>query len=360
MSEIVSTNPFGESHPVDHGSLGGLVAAEQQRAVAEVQAALIFAHTKPRDPRRCMDVILNECQRQTLAEEAIYSYVRGGNDISGPSIRLAETIMRGWRNMVAGVKVLSRRDGVSECLAYAWDLESNVREERGFAVRHWRDTKQGGYPLRDERDISELELNIGSRRKRACILGLIPGDVIDVALRQCEYTMNSKIEVTPELVADMLAKLEPFGITREMVEKRIQRRIDAIQPANIASLRKIYTSLRDGMGAPGDWFEMPDDPAANVTNPPASSRTAAAKSSIKANLKAGAKTKGGAAATTGKDAPPVVTYAEVAEALNQAKDRDAANVAADLIKHVTDPQQRKELGALYSGVTAKFDQQGEH
>lgn len=366
MSEIMSFNPFDDDdgHRQDHASLGALVSAEHQRAIAEVQAALIYARMNPRDPRKCMDKILIECQRVSLAEHALYQYVRGGNDISGPSIRLAETLMRGWRNMVAGVKVLSRRDGVSECLAYSWDLESNVREERGFTVRHWRDTRQGGYPLKDERDISELELNMGSRRKRACILALMPGDVIDASVRTCEYTLNSEIEVTPELIADMLGKLETFGITREMVEKRLQRRIDSIQAANIASLRKIYTSLVDGMGAPGDWFEMPNDPAANVTNAPADSRTASVKANIRANAKrkdeapppakqtparkaasGPARTKGGA---------QVFSYAEVADELNAATGIDALNAAADLIRSVADAGQRDELQEVYRARAAEL------
>ncbi|WP_233854282.1 hypothetical protein [Paraburkholderia sp. HD33-4] len=361
MSEVLASNPFGNEGPPS--VVGALVAAEQQRAIAEVQAALVFARTSPRDPRRCMDAILTECQRATLAEEATYSYVRGGTEVTGPSIRLAETIARNWRNMVAGVKVLSRRDGVSECLAFCWDLESNVREERGFTVRHWRDTKQGGYPLRDERDISELELNIGSRRKRACILALIPGDVTDAAVRQCEYTVNTKIELTPELVADMLNRLAAFGVTREMVEKRIQRRIDAITPANVGSLRRIYTSLRDGMSTPAEWFEMPaDDPAANVAEPVGSSRTASVKSRMKANAKKREPVSKPSAAPRADEprdkATPVSTYADVADALKMAGSMEALNLAGDLIRSVANEEQRRELSELYSTLAAKFDDEG--
>lgn len=57
--------------------------------------------------------------------------------------------------MEAGVKELSRSNGVSECLAYAWDYETNYRDVRTFTVRHWRDTREGGYALKDERDIYE-------------------------------------------------------------------------------------------------------------------------------------------------------------------------------------------------------------
>ena len=43
--------------------------------------------------------------------------------------------------------------------AYAWDLESGYYDERQFQVRHWRDTKKGGYAIKEERDIYELVAN---------------------------------------------------------------------------------------------------------------------------------------------------------------------------------------------------------
>jgi hypothetical protein len=46
---------------------GGLVAVEQQRAIAEVQARMIIARANPRDPIGAVDRILNDCTRPSLA-----------------------------------------------------------------------------------------------------------------------------------------------------------------------------------------------------------------------------------------------------------------------------------------------------
>ena len=48
---------------------------------------------------------------------------------------------RGWGNIARGIKEISRdrQTGTSECIAYAWDLESGYYDERQFQVRHWRD-----------------------------------------------------------------------------------------------------------------------------------------------------------------------------------------------------------------------------
>src|SRR5215469_12909312 len=153
---VTVDNPFSSNQPSTR-VLGGIAAAEQQRAIAEVQARMIIARANPRDMIRCMDLILQDCTRPSLAKGALYAYARGGTEISGPSIRLAEALARRWGNIASGIKEISRdwENGSSECVAYAWDLETGYYDERQFQIRHWRDTKTGGYRLRDERDIND-------------------------------------------------------------------------------------------------------------------------------------------------------------------------------------------------------------
>ncbi|MBT2789178.1 hypothetical protein [Paraburkholderia strydomiana] len=362
MNDVQVSNPFGDA---PKPATAALVAAEQSKAIAEVQAALLIARAHPRDPRRAMDRILQDCMRPSLATEATYQYARGGTDITGPSIRLAETLAKRWGNMEAGVKELSRLNGVSECMAYAWDYETNYRDVRTFTVRHWRDTREGGYALKDERDIYELIANNGSRRKRACILALIDGDVVEAALLQCKATQAAEVDVTDELMANMVARFETFGVTKELIERRIQRHLSAVTPAMVVSLRNIYNSLRDGMSAPAEWFDMTaNDPAANVAAAN-DSRTASVKSRMKARRTSRANREAEAAndARASDDAPPdnresAPTYARIAEAMKGAKTLDALNEAADLIRHLSDETQRNELASLYSTRAADFDERG--
>src|SRR6266550_525091 len=257
-------NPLGSSVEIAP-HVGALVSVEQQRAIAEVQARMLIARANPRDPIRCMDLILQDCTRPTLAESAIYQYVRGGTDISGPSIRLAETIARRWGNIASGIKEIGRQQGYSECVAYAWDLETGYYDERQFQVRHWRDTKGGGYQIHDERDIYELIANMGQRRKRAVLLSVIPGDVSEAAAEQCEATLHANADTSPEAIMRMAAAFGSYGVTKEQIEARCQRHIEAIRPAQLVQLRKIYTSLKDGMSGPGDWFA----PVAGAAEPTA-------------------------------------------------------------------------------------------
>ena len=76
----------------------------------------------------------------------------------------------------------------------------------------------------------------------------------------------------------MIEVFQPFGVTRDQIEKRIQRRVEAITPAQVISLRKIYNSLRDQMSSKEDWFEMSQE---GEPMPEAKSGTEAAKEAIK-------------------------------------------------------------------------------
>lgn len=258
MSAVIES-PFSLNQ--ERQPTGNAVAvATQQREVAEVQGAIAIAKRFPRDVVAAMDRILQACTRPTLAESALYSYSRGGSDVTGPSIRLAETLAQSWGNLQFGIRELEQRDGESTVEAYAWDCETNVRQAKVFQVRHERHTRSGVKRLTDPRDVYELVANQGARRLRACILGVIPGDVTEAAVKQCETTMNTRVEVTPELIKSLLDKFADYGVTREMVEKRIQRHMDAITPALVVQLGKVYNSLRDGMSSAADWFEVAPAP----------------------------------------------------------------------------------------------------
>lgn len=254
-------NPFGSQVvAARHGE--ALVAVEQSRAIAETQAAMLVAKKYPRDERAAMDRILNACSRPTLAEQALYVYARGGTEITGPSIRLAEAIAQSWGNVQFGIRELEQRNGESTVEAFAWDMETNVRQTKTFQVPHKRFTKKGSYALEDPRDIYEMVANQGARRLRACILGVVPGDVIEAATTQCDVTLKTKAEVTPERLKSLLDKFAEFGVTKEQIEKRIQRHLDAMTPAQMVDLGKKYNSLRDGMSTVAEWFDVEAAPEA--------------------------------------------------------------------------------------------------
>ena len=135
-------------------STGGIVPIEQHRAIQEVQASMIIAKRFKRDQNESYIRIMKACEREGLAKEAMYAYPRGGQLITGPSIRLAEVLAQNWGNLDFGIRELSQESGVSEVEAFAWDKETNTRQSKTFQVPHSRYSKKKGYQKRGQKLLS--------------------------------------------------------------------------------------------------------------------------------------------------------------------------------------------------------------
>lgn len=232
-------------------------AAAVARATQEIQAALVIAQRFPRDEVKLLKKILTACERMELAAISEYEYTRGGTKITGPTIDLLRAIANRWGNIRHGWTEVDRSSGMSSIRAFAWDMQTNTQAERTFKVKHWRDTREGGYVLQDERDIYELCANSASRRVRACLEEVIDSDVVVAAVDQCRLTMKKGAGKVPlkQRAVDMLNAFGQFSVTQEMIEARLGNKLDAVSENQLASLRRVFKSLQDGVGVREDYFK---------------------------------------------------------------------------------------------------------
>jgi len=244
----------------------GLVASTEARAVAEVQAAYVIAKKFPRNMHESYMAIIESCKRPFLAEHAMYAYPRGSQLVTGPSIRLAEVMAQCWGNVDCGVREISQSNGVSVAEAYAIDLQTNTRVTKIFHVPHVRDTKKGRQKLTDVRDVYELVANQGSRRLRACILGIMPGDVIEAAVSQVKKTLESGELPLSDRVRMMIAKFDELGVKVEHLEKRLGHKLDATIPQEVVTLQGVYKAIKDGFSSREDFFEITTKAAESETD----------------------------------------------------------------------------------------------
>lgn len=301
MNEQNSPSPNQNQSPQlfqDNSALiGGLNdQAAVARATQEIQASLVIAQRFPRDEVKAKARIMQACSRKGLAEVAEYEYSRGGNKITGPTIDLLLAIANRWGNLLYGWQETDRKlgsDGVgmSSVRCFAWDTQNNSRAERTFIVKHWRDTSAGGYQLEDERDIYEMISNQASRRVRSCLEQVIDQDIQDDAVDQCRKTLREgDKEPISSRAAKMVVAFAEFGITQGMIETKLGNKLDAVSENQLASLRRIYKSLKDGVGKREDYFKpeaaapvmaqpaaTPTPPPAPVQNPPTPTPPAAEK-----------------------------------------------------------------------------------
>jgi hypothetical protein len=320
MNELTVANPFGDKR----ADAGGAMAQLERREEAEIMAMVAVAKRFPRDERAAAAKIGQVFERITLAEESVYSYSRGGEEVSDLTIRAMEAIALAWGNIDSSWAEISRgvgEDGVPYSLveAKAWDLETTTRKRIAFIVRHWRDTRRGGYRLKEERDIYELCGNMAQRRVRACLSSLIPEDVKDYARRVADTTLATKAEVTPDALAALLEAFLPYGVKKEHIEARIQRNLDAMQPAQLVRMRKIYRSLKEGASTPSEWFEGMEDKAADDPDKARGMADLIAKAPA-------ASAPPPAPAPAADDAPKAPEVDALLDKIKKAKNRDALGV----------------------------------
>lgn len=246
----------------------GTVRVEQTRAMTEVQGMMLLAKQFPRDETEAFRKAMNACRRPDFAAKATYSYDRSGSTISGPSIRLAEELARCWGNMDFGIKELSQKDGESEMMAYAWDLETNTRSSQNFNVKHIRDTRDGAKKLTTQRDIYENNANNGGRRLRARILAILPPDLVNMAVSECARTLAGSNEVPlADRVRNMLLSFEQIGVKAALIEKRLGHPIEEVTPEELVEYRGIINSIKDGASTVSEWFDRTaDSEKANTLN----------------------------------------------------------------------------------------------
>lgn len=226
------------------------------RQAQEVQAAMVVAKRFPRDEIASANRIIQACTRLSLAESAMYEYPRGGENVTGPSIRLAEVMAQNWGNLDFGITELEQKNGESTVMAYCWDLETNTRQTKIFTVPHVRATKKGSYALTDPRDIYELVANQGARRLRACILGIIPGDVVDAAVAQCETTLMAEKDLKARVSRTIEAFKNDFGVPVQCLEQVIGCKAEAFTVQAVVRLGKIYNSIKEGRSDVSAHFDV--------------------------------------------------------------------------------------------------------
>ena len=251
---ILSTGNQMQAAPMNAAT-----AMSSTREAQEVQAAVFMAKRFPRDENFAIARIAQTCQRRGLAEKAIYSYPKGGQNVAGPSIRLAEAIAQSWGNIQSGVVELEQRPGESVCMSYCWDLETNTRDTKIFTVSHSIQTKKGAKMLTDPREIYEHVANQGARRKRACILAVIPKDVVDSAMEACQKTLAAGAK---EPLIDRLRKMvnvfqTELSVPLECIERYMGYKLDSFTEMDMQTLRGVYTAIKDGASKREDYFDLP-------------------------------------------------------------------------------------------------------
>jgi len=241
-----------------------IAKAEQQ---SEIQYAIMMAKKFPRIDIQCQNTLLAACDIESFAEGAYYSFNRGkyqdektgewkANIVSGASIKLAREAFRIFGNMRVGFFITHDDDDARGIVAWAWDVEKNSRmSSADFFSKMIK--RSGKMELANERDLREMTSRRASILMRNCILSLLPGYMTDNAVEICKRTAagGEKTDLKDRIVR-MQNTFHEIGISSAAIGNYLGKPLTACSREDLANLRGINESLRDGMISPQERQEM--------------------------------------------------------------------------------------------------------
>ena len=252
-----------EMIPTTTGPGGGL-AVKGTEIQAEVQAAAVLAMNNPRDEKDAWIRVASSCKRPGFADGAEYSYERGDSTVAGPSVKLAREMARCWRNIRYGIRVLEMSASEVQIEGWAWDLETNARvsSEARFARRVQR--RRGSETVwveADERNLRELINKHGAIAVRNAILQLLPPDMVDEALKLARKTVAGEVdkrleENRDDILARVINAWKAYDVTAGMLEEHVKKPIDEWTGDDVAGLRAVFQSVRDGNSSAEEHFSV--------------------------------------------------------------------------------------------------------
>lgn len=240
--------------------MGAPAAIESiERAQIDMQIA-----TAKRYPRTISQVKAQMLSFATLDEETaaacFYSVPRGGKNIQGPSVRLAEIAVSSYGNLRAGSRIIqtvTTGDAPHVTVqAFAHDLEKNIAVtiEKRRRITAKKDRNGGRRPV-DEDDIN-LASNAGSAIAfRDAVFKVIPMALIKPVFEQAKRVAIGDAKTLADRRAKCVDAFAKMGVAKERVLAKLEKRsVEDIGLEDIETLLGLHNAIKDGAMAIEEAF----------------------------------------------------------------------------------------------------------
>jgi len=268
---------FGAQQIARSGETASAALAAQARAA--VEARYVVALQRPRDMAKVRDILLSECERFTFADAAIY-HKPVGDGIEGPSIRMAEAAARAMGNVYTDTFAIYDDDAKRIIRVSGTDLERNLTFTKDVTVEKTMERmklKEGQIPLsvrtnsqgkktftvraETDDDILNKENALASKAMRVCLLRLIPGDLIDEAMRIAYHTVDNKITEHPEDEAKKMCDLfRAVGVSIEQLKEYLGHPALDTRGEELIRMKRLANAIKDGEAT---WADAVDNKRTN-------------------------------------------------------------------------------------------------
>lgn len=350
-----------------HADPAAVAAAEM--AKSKIQLAYFMATQQPRNQRDAWQRIMESCKRPSFAEKAIYAKpVGGGSKVEGPSVRLAEEIIRSWRNIMVLTQVVYEDDRARRVSVQVIDLESNnqyLREivtpktverknakdrdvigermnsqgERVFIVRATEDEMAN----RESAQISKAVRNEGLR--------LVPADIVEDAMSEAKATRRQKTAADPaHAIKSLVYRFGEVRVPVAELERYIGCSVDMATVDQIDDLEGILQAIRDRETTWSAVMEQRHAADPNATAKEATDSRAAALREQMAKAKGTGEAATSGATDGGKSERPAAPVPEEKKAAAGRQEPEAAKAPKEPADDRADDPDRQVAAVGYAVV----------
>lgn len=245
------------------------------QAAAQIQARYAIAMRQKRSVDQARAILLKDCKRPAFAESATYSKPVGGGTVRGFSIRFAEASARALGNLLTDT-ITVYDDGEKRIVRVTvTDLEANSSYGKDVSISKTverRELRRGQTPIAkrtnsrgdtvyiveaSEDDLTVKENALVSKALRTLLLRHVPGDIIEDCERQVMETLSNQTAKDPE--AEKKRLIDAFAVLNVMpkdLEDYLGHELGKTVPAELVTLRKVYTALKEGESTWLDFMEQ--------------------------------------------------------------------------------------------------------
>ena len=225
---------------------GGAVFAMEKAAT---ESQVTTAKRYPRNIARVQNQMKNFVSMDTeTAASCFYKLPRGGKNIEGPSVRLAEIALSSYQNAKVGTRILETvTTGANPHViiqAVAYDLENNIQV--GIEKRR-RITKKKSKETIDEDDI-QLAVNACSAvAYRDAVFKMIPRTLYEPVYKHAKLIAVGDQKTLPDRTAKAIEAFQKLGIKKDTVLAKFgYKKESEISLDDLETLIGIFSAIKDG------------------------------------------------------------------------------------------------------------------
>lgn len=223
-------------------------SALQLVARAEIDSQITTAKQYPRTLSQVKSSMMDFATLdQETAESCFYSLPRGGKNIQGPSVRLAEIAVSCFQNLRAGARVIQTvTSGDSPHVlvqAICHDLQNNVAVT---IEKRRRITKKKSKDTIDEDDINLATNACAAIAFRDAVFKVIPGALIKPVYEKAKQVAIGDAKTLSDRRLAAIDKFAKIGVTKDRILAKLERKaVEDITLQDLETLLGLFNAIKD-------------------------------------------------------------------------------------------------------------------